>query len=71
MRNDSGTGWTLYAKTGWTMRTPENVGWFVGYVETGGKTWLFAANMELSREKDMGKRKQMVMDCLRAKKIIQ
>lgn len=36
------TNFTLRAKTGWAMSEVKNTGWYVGYVETGSNTYVFA-----------------------------
>ena len=35
----------LFAKTGWAIGTGYNIGWFVGWVERGDRTWYFATNI--------------------------
>jgi beta-lactamase class D len=39
----------LHAKTGWALK-PSEVGWWVGWMERGGKATIFAANLEPARE---------------------
>ncbi|WP_167856493.1 class D beta-lactamase [Hymenobacter metallicola] len=41
-----GPGWVLRGKTGWTSQQGYDNGWFVGWVEQGGKTYFFALNAE-------------------------
>lgn len=36
----------ISGKTGWSIRNGHNNGWFVGYIETGKKTWFFATNVD-------------------------
>ena len=36
----------LSGKTGWAIREGFNIGWFVGYLEKGEETYLFATNIE-------------------------
>ncbi|MGZ2257598.1 penicillin-binding transpeptidase domain-containing protein [Roseobacter sp. A03A-229] len=39
---------TLYAKTGYNLRRgKEDLGWYVGWIETGAETYVFALNMDL------------------------
>ncbi|MCA0175372.1 MAG: class D beta-lactamase [Proteobacteria bacterium] len=53
MRRDSGPGWQLFAKTGWTNANNKGValGWFVGWVEReGGARSCFALNLDIATE---------------------
>lgn len=43
---DENDSYKLSGKTGWSIRNDNNVGWFVGYLETKGKTYFFATNVE-------------------------
>jgi beta-lactamase class D len=47
---DQGEGWALYGKTG--SATRENVGWWVGWVQKGDKTYSFAMNVYLPKIDD-------------------
>lgn len=60
----------LYAKTGWATRSTPGVGWYVGYVEVAGDTWLFALNLDTRNAADLPLRKQIALDALRAKGIL-
>jgi len=64
----------LYAKTGWAgygeKETPQ-IGWYVGYVESGTDVWFFALNMAITKPAEGAYRQQMVMEALRLKGIIQ
>lgn len=42
--------WTFYGKTGMTVQDNKNIGWLVGYLEEGGKTWLYVCNVESGQE---------------------
>lgn len=42
---------TLRGKTGWIPSGDNKVGWFVGWVERGGETYLFALNLDPNEEK--------------------
>lgn len=57
---------TIRAKTGWT----QNIGWFTGYVESGGKVWFFATNIEITTPKDLPLRQEITFGALRLKGII-
>jgi beta-lactamase class D len=39
-------GYKLSGKTGWTSRVEPQIGWFVGYLETGEDVYFFATNVE-------------------------
>lgn len=45
--------YTIRAKTGWAQKTTPQIGWFVGYVESGDKVWFFATNMDMTRPEDI------------------
>ncbi len=66
-------GYRLYAKTGWAgygeKNTPQ-IGWFVGYLETGTDVWFFALNMAITKPAEGAYRQQMVMEALKLKGIL-
>ena len=41
--------YSLYLKTGWATTTPQ-VAWYIGFIESGSQTWLFAMNMQVDRK---------------------
>lgn len=53
MLTDSVHGKRLYAKTGWTARIEPEVGWYVGFVEDGFNTWIFALNLDIKTPEDI------------------
>ena len=58
--------WTLYGKTGWAQPGGMNVGWFVGWVDTGDNTYFFATNIESESAEGFGAaRKEITMEVLR------
>lgn len=67
---DQGEGWTLHAKTGWTDAPDPDTGWFVGWVERGGKAYVFALNADLARDSDAPKREQVARRLLAAEGLI-
>ncbi len=67
---EDGPLYRLYAKSGWAARTVPGVGWYVGYVEVGGDTWLFAMNVDTRSAADLPLRKQIALDALRAKGVL-
>ena len=52
--------WILHAKTGWATHGAADgktdLGWVVGWVERGGRRWLFAVNIDMSTAADAEKR---------------
>lgn len=70
MLAEEGSQYRLYAKTGWATTTKPQVGWYVGYVETSGNTWLFALNLDTRDASDLPLRIQIVKDALRAKRVL-
>jgi len=54
----------LYGKTGWTSTPNPDIGWFVGWVEKGGKTHTFALNMDIQSRLDIKKRKSIAKQAL-------
>ncbi len=63
-------GYTLRAKTGWAQRPVPQIGWYVGYVETGKDVWFFAMNIEIGRPEDARLRQELTMAALKLKGII-
>jgi beta-lactamase class D len=59
-------GYQLRAKTGWTG----SIGWFVGYVETSGDTWVFALNADVEDLNLMALLPDITKEILLAKGII-
>lgn len=55
----------LHGKTGWCSVVTPGIGWFVGWVERGGKRYCFALNMDTAGEQDLGKRIPLAKECLR------
>ena len=46
------------------------VGWFVGWVEAEGNTYVFALNMDLENANDLPLRESLALECLKALKAI-
>lgn len=63
--------YSLWAKTGWATRINPQVGWYVGYVETKGDTWLFALNLTINDKEDLPKRQTLVMDAMKVKNLLE
>jgi beta-lactamase class D len=62
--------YTIRAKTGWAQRISPQIGWYVGYVESGVNVWFFATNMDISKPDDARFRQQITSDALKIKGII-
>jgi beta-lactamase class D len=60
-------GYRLYAKSGYAPP----IGWYVGYVETGGDVWFFAMNMDINESGRLPVRLELTHAALQAKGIIQ
>lgn len=56
----------IRGKTGWSNQ----IGWFVGYVESNENTWFFAINLDIKTMKDCHFRQEVAFEALRAKGII-
>ncbi len=70
MQVDSTPAYRLYAKTGWAARANPGIGWYIGYVEAGADTWLFALNLDTRDATDLPLRQRIALDALRAKGIL-
>ena len=70
MLADTTKDYRLYAKTGWANRSTPGIGWYIGYVEGGESTWLFALNLDTRDAADLPLRQQIALDALRAKGIL-
>lgn len=58
-------GIKLYGKTGWQNAPYEGVGWFVGWVESQGKVYAFALNLDMHHASDAPKRVSIAKEALR------
>lgn len=47
MEQGSGEDWILRGKTGWRFDGEPDIGWYVGWLEFEGETWLFALNIDM------------------------
>lgn len=70
MLSEEAAQYRLYAKTGWATRSAPSVGWYVGFVETPGDTWLFALNLVTRDATDLPLRIQIAKDALKAKGVL-
>lgn len=67
---DSTAEYKLFAKTGWAARLDKQVGWYVGYVESQGKVWFFAANLSIKNDEEIVFRRELIIKALKDLKII-
>ncbi len=70
MLTDSTADYKIYTKTGWAARVEQEIGWYVGYVETKGKVWIFACNLDINDPAQAVYRKQIAYQGLREAGII-
>ena len=47
---DSNSSYIMRGKTGWGFENNTNIGWLVGWVETGGNAYFYAINVETDKE---------------------
>jgi beta-lactamase class D len=69
-RIETGDGWELFAKTGLGGDVEPGVGWWVGWVEKGGRVYAFALNIETRNPDDKDKRVPLGKASLKALGII-
>ena len=67
---EQNSNYKLYAKTGLTMRVENQIGWYVGFVETEDEIWIFASNLDIKNPEDEKYRKESVLVALRELNII-
>lgn len=58
--------YALHAKTGRTLADEHDLGWWVGWVEKGGKLYAFALNADMASDADAPKRIDVARASLRA-----
>jgi D-alanyl-D-alanine dipeptidase len=64
--------YTLRAKTGWSSAYTPQVGWWVGYVErSSNSTYFFATEIDITKDEDAAKRKEITRNILKHLKIIE
>ena len=67
---ESTESYQLRAKTGWAARVNPQVGWFVGYLEASDNVWLFATNLEITKNAQLPLRKVITLEAMQIKKLI-
>ncbi len=65
MRVESAETYTMRGKTGWAMGAKPQVGWYVGWVETGDDVWFFAINLDIHKPEDTRHRKEALNAAMR------
>jgi beta-lactamase class D len=70
MITDSTDSYVLHSKTGWGARLKKQIGWFVGYIETDGKTWIFAINIDIKNKSDLKYRQEIAYEILKQQGLI-
>lgn len=60
--------YSLKAKTGSTGRN--GIGWYVGYIETKGNTWVFALNLDTVKPGDEKYRQEITREALKIKGVL-
>lgn len=61
---DSTSNYKLYAKTGWTARVGNQIGWYVGFIIQHNNTWIFAMNIDINDNKDAKLRQEITRKIL-------
>lgn len=63
--------YVISGKTGWSDAFTPQVGWWIGYVETGGKVYYFATEIDIKNREDAAQRKAITKKVLQSLKIIE
>jgi beta-lactamase class D/D-alanyl-D-alanine dipeptidase len=63
--------YTLRAKTGWSSAYAPQVGWWIGYVERGENVYFFVTEIDIQKDEDAAKRKEITRNILKSLKIIE
>ena len=63
----TGTGYRLYAKTGWVASQQPQTGWFAVGVENGSEVWLFAGNIDIDNASQLPLRQALTLEAPRLK----
>jgi len=71
MLMEQGEDYSLRAKTGWAARSTPQIGWYVGYIEKSGATWIFAMNIDMRGKEDLPLRQALTRASLKAKGIVE
>lgn len=68
--HEKGVDWVLHAKTGWSIASTPDVGWWVGWVVNDGSVYSFALNIDMHEKGDSKKRVKIGKASLRSLGII-
>ena len=71
MTEEKTANYILRAKTGWSDAFTPQVGWWTGYVERGANTYFFATEIDITKDADAAKRKEITRSVLKNLKIIE
>lgn len=63
--NEKTNNYVLRGKTGWAGEFTPQVGWYVGYLERGGKVYFFALNLDITKPEDTKARIAITKSILR------
>lgn len=63
--------YTLRAKTGWSDAYTPQVGWWIGYVEKADNVYFFALEIDITKNEDAPKRKEITRNILKYLEIIE
>jgi beta-lactamase class D len=70
LRIEETPGYALFAKTGWAIRKSPEIGWWVGWVERGGRLYCFALNIDMASDEDVRKRIPLGRELLRRLEVL-
>jgi beta-lactamase class D len=56
----------LHGKTGWSVATKPQIGWWVGWIERDYRFYPFALNIDMPKDEDAAKRISVGRECLKA-----
>lgn len=70
MIEESTDNYQIYSKTGAATKDWIGHGWYVGYIVTNDRVWIFVTNILIDGMKDLPKRKAVTMAALKKKGII-
>ncbi|WP_083983472.1 class D beta-lactamase [Actinomadura hibisca] len=65
IKQEEKDGYALFAKSGWQNAPNPGTGWWVGWVERGGRVHTFALNIDIVKDGDAGKRATVARELLR------
>jgi beta-lactamase class D/D-alanyl-D-alanine dipeptidase len=69
--NEKTDKYTLRGKTGWSDAFDPQIGWWIGYVERGDNVYFFATELDIKKDEDAAKRKEITNQVLKSLKIVE